>query len=148
VSEYYLRSMDEEDLTWVNATEKLAYSFPWSKNGFIKSLDEGLCYIFSNINHDPLGYACFTSVLDELHLLNFCIAPKNHRQGLGEKFLMQLMAKFKGTKFAVILLEVRESNLYAIHLYKKLGFIIDGKRPNYYPAALNREDAILMSFKF
>ncbi len=39
-------------------------------------------------------------------------------------------------------LEVRESNIPAINLYKKFGFLEHGKRPRYYQAPI--EDAIIM----
>ena len=46
-----------------------------------------------------------------------------------------------------IQLEVRESNLRAINLYKSVGFTEDGIRKNYYPLlnTSKRENAILMS---
>jgi [ribosomal protein S18]-alanine N-acetyltransferase len=43
------------------------------------------------------------------------------------------------------LLEVRVGNLGAIALYSSLGFGVDGRRRDYYPAANGREDALLMS---
>jgi ribosomal-protein-alanine N-acetyltransferase len=44
-----------------------------------------------------------------------------------------------------MLLEVRASNLPALHLYRSEGFTEDGVRKGYYPASGGREDAILMS---
>lgn len=144
--------MDESDLDWVMGVETSAYDFPWSRQGFEKALDDGLSYVFCDANQQPLGYACFLSVLDEVHLLNLCIDPKFHRKGVGAKALKALTAHFQSADFAVMLLEVRQSNP-AVRLYKKLGFVEDGVRPNYYPVkTLNnaektsqREDAILMS---
>ena len=43
------------------------------------------------------------------------------------------------------LLEVRVSNFSAIEMYSSLGFEVDGKRRDYYPAHDGREDALLMS---
>jgi len=39
-------------------------------------------------------------------------------------------------------LEVRESNLGAINLYRKCGFVVKGKRPRYYTDT--NEDALVM----
>lgn len=140
--------MDESDLLWVNATEMQAYDFPWTENGFIKAMDDGLCYVFCTLEDEPLGYACFITVLDELHLLNFCVSPDVHGQGIGQAAMLNLMAQFRESQYAMILLEVRVSNAAAIHLYEKVGFQIDGKRPNYYRTHSGREDAILMSYRF
>ncbi len=139
--------MNESDLDWVQSVESIAYYSPWSEKGFIKALDDGLSYVFSSREGESLGYACCMAVLDELHLLNFCIAPQFQRRGLGMLAMQALVEKFKFSDYLVILLEVRASNLVAIHLYQKLGFRIDGKRFNYYPCESGREDAILMSLK-
>src|SRR5450830_1875528 len=45
-----------------------------------------------------------------------------------------------------LLLEVRVSNLRALHVYKRYGFVEIGRRKNYYPVDQHtREDAIVMS---
>lgn len=148
----YFRPMDESDLDWVMSVETAAYDFPWSRQGFERALDDGLSYVFCDATQQSLGYACFLSVLDEAHLLNLCIAPGHHRQGVASEGLNALIDHFASAAFEVMLLEVRESNP-AVRLYKKLGFVEDGVRPNYYPVksqengerAAEREDAILMS---
>lgn len=149
----YLRPMDESDLDWVCATELLAYDFPWTRNGFVKALDDGLTYVFCDVNHQPLGYACSLAVVDEVHLLNFCVDPAMQGQGIGRAALEELCVHFKAANFSVMLLEVRVSN-HAIQLYEKVGFKTDGVRPNYYPLksqsnnlkqASQKEDAMLMS---
>ena len=47
-----------------------------------------------------------------------------------------------------MLLEVRLSNLAAIHMYLQAGFNEIGLRQNYYPAADGKEDALLMAYTF
>jgi ribosomal-protein-alanine N-acetyltransferase len=42
-------------------------------------------------------------------------------------------------------LEVRPSNLIAYKLYESLGFNEVGVRPNYYPAFVGREDALVLA---
>lgn len=144
----YCRIMDDSDLLWVNATEMQAYDFPWSENGFIKALDDGLCYIFCTADDDPLGYACFITVLDELHLLNFCVSPDVQGMGIGQAAMKNLMAQFRESQYTVMLLEVRATNEAAVHLYEKLGFKVDGRRAKYYQTLTGREDAVLMSYRF
>lgn len=144
--------MTSADLSWVLSVEQQAYDFPWSEQGFEKALDDGLAYLVCDLDHHPLGYACFLTVLDEVHLLNFCVAPKYARQGIGFAAMQALIEYFKSADYQILLLEVRESNS-AAHLYKKLGFEENGIRPNYYKAMVfeddelvqGREDAILMS---
>lgn len=144
------------DLEWVYQTEKASYDFPWSSRGFGKALDDGVSYVFCDMRHEPIGYACCLAVLDEIHLLNFCIHPDRQKKGVGTEALSALKSYFKQSEYEVIFLEVRASSP-AIGLYKKLGFKQDGVRPNYYPCKQSsslsayvgeypkREDAILMS---
>ena len=49
----------------------------------------------------------------------------------------------KGRRAVKSFLEVRESNIVAINMYRSFGFVEDGRRADYYKD--NGEDAILMS---
>src|SRR4030042_1906885 len=64
------------------------------------------------------------------------------RQNLAFNLLktMEEIAKQIGIKAQT--LEVRQSNKAAIKLYEKLGFVVKGRRPNYYTDT--KEDAIIM----
>jgi ribosomal-protein-alanine N-acetyltransferase len=46
-----------------------------------------------------------------------------------------------------IFLEVRVSNMPAIHLYDKLGFNEIGLRRDYYPDSNGREDALVLAYE-
>lgn len=148
----HFRPMTELDLDWVLNIEQQAYDFPWTRRGFDQALDDGLAYVFCDTQQNKLGYACFLTVLDEVHLLNFCVAPKSQRQGVGRCALQGLQSHFRDANYQIMLLEVRVSNA-AIDLYKSIGFVENGIRPNYYSAwdyrdgdlVEVREDALLMS---
>lgn len=143
----YFQLMTEVDLDWVLKTEKQCYQFPWSRAGFVKVLDDGLAYLFLDNEQNKIGYACYLSVLDEIHLLNIAVHPNFQKQGVAKQALIKMQNHFKELSFNCILLEVRESNP-AINLYKKLGFQQDGIRKNYYPLSnKQKENAVLMSCK-
>ena len=146
--------MVETDLDWVMKTESSCYDFPWSRRGFEKVLDDGLAYIFCNLEGQSLGYACFMSVLDEIHLLNIAVNLEYQNHGVAKTALPLLLTRFQTLDFKTVFLEVRESNL-AIKLYQNIGFNVDGTRKNYYPVKITnnqslkspKEDAILMSYE-
>lgn len=142
----YFRPMDEYDLAWVLTTEKSSYDFPWSPQGFSKVMDDGLAYVLCDIDDQKLGYACFLAVLDEIHLLNFCVSPDFRRQGVAVKALQKFKEYFADSDYERMLLEVRVSNP-AKALYEKHGFVEDGIRKGYYPLknGQGKEDAVLMS---
>jgi [ribosomal protein S18]-alanine N-acetyltransferase len=81
----------------------------------------------------PLG-------LGEGELLNLAVAPGARRKGVGKALVAEFLEQFPGGAY----LEVRESNVAALALYKSLGFKVVTRRPEYYenPA----EAAIVMKF--
>ena len=76
----------------------------------------------------------------EREILNVAVAPTERRLGIGRALVAQEIARGRGTWF----LEVRESNLPAITLYKSLGFEVAGLRRDYYQSP--PETAIVMRF--
>lgn len=153
----YLKPMSEDDLSAVIDIETRAYDFPWTRQGFQNSLDQGLNYLFCDEQGHLLGYCCVLPVLDEAHLLNLCVNPDFHRQGIASAALNQLIDKLQESHFNLLLLEVRKSNKAAQCLYRKLGFKDDGIRKAYYRSkgwcerakqlVEIKEDAVLMSLK-
>ena len=147
--------MEEIDLPWVLSIEERAYSFPWTLRGFENSLDQGLNYILCSEQGKPLGYVCLLIVLDEAHVLNFCVSPDFQKKGVGQAALSKLKEKLKESGFSIMFLEVRESNQAAQKLYTQGAFSKDGVRKEYYRSLEwdevlfcqreVREDAVLMS---
>ncbi len=76
----------------------------------------------------------------EHEILNIAVAPRFRRIGVATALLKHELAK-RGSHF----LEVRVSNTGAQSLYRKLGFVQLGIRPNYYDNP--SESAIVMTMK-
>ena len=77
----------------------------------------------------------------EREILNVAVANRYRRQGIGTALLQNELGRR-----AVCFLEVRESNGAALALYRKLGFVEVGRRPQYYDAPV--ETAIVMKMKW
>ncbi len=142
----HFSSMTKVDLDQVIVLEQLANVFPWSYGHFSDTLASGnwgLC--LRDGEGQLLGYSVLMPVVDEIHLLNLCVAPFAQRHGLGLKLLKEAVRLSCADKFTSMLLEVRVSNERARHLYEKFGFVMIGRRKNYYPAPEgDREDGIVM----
>jgi [ribosomal protein S18]-alanine N-acetyltransferase len=80
-------------------------------------------------------------VLDEWQLQYTVVARSLQRRGVGSYLLKEFISHVKRTGGSRILLEVRESNEIARHLYHALGFRKTGLRKGYYSDP--PEDAIL-----
>lgn len=96
---------------------------------------------------DIAAFAAAQQVLDEVTLLNIAVVPTLRRRQCARMLLRELIARARRRGGRRLLLELRDSNSAARTLYEQLGFRLDGRRPNYYPArdAQPAEDAVLMS---
>jgi [ribosomal protein S18]-alanine N-acetyltransferase len=142
------RLMTTTDLDDLLAIELRSYPFPWTHGVFSDSLTAGYRAWVARDSEKSgaiVGYALMMVVIDEVHLLNITVAPERQRQGLGKIMLNHLLADARqlGTRF--MFLEVRPSNVNALEMYRRFGFVVIGERRGYYPAVNGREDAIVMS---
>jgi len=138
------RSLTEEDLT-----DSPIFSEPlaWTKEQALASIKSGhFCFgVFRQ--DDLLAYFVLSELVDELELLMVTVREDLRGGGLAKAVINELFSRFD-TRYESMFLEVRESNLSAIQMYKKIGFEEVGRRKNYYPA-LNadgqREAALVMN---
>jgi [ribosomal protein S18]-alanine N-acetyltransferase len=89
-----------------------------------------------------IGYICFWVVFDEYRLMNLAVEPSWRRQGIARELMRRSLVSGSDIGARRALLEVRASNLAAIHLYGGLGFQRVGTRERYYNKPV--EDALLM----
>jgi len=150
MTDRYLSPMTESDLDEVAVIERLAYEFPWSRGNFEDSLRNGyygLC--MRHVTGTLIGYCVLMPVVDEMHLLNLCVAPQAQGAGAGLTMLREAVRIARAQGLDGLLLEVRPTNHRAIRLYEQFGFVTIGRRKNYYPARHHsREDALVMRFSF
>ncbi|TAG85471.1 MAG: ribosomal-protein-alanine N-acetyltransferase [Oscillatoriales cyanobacterium] len=89
-----------------------------------------------------IGVGCLWAILEEAHIIMLAIHPSFQRQGLGQALLWALLKSAHDRQLERSTLEVRDSNLAAVSLYKKLGFKEAGRRKRYYEDT--GEDALVM----
>jgi ribosomal-protein-alanine N-acetyltransferase len=150
LADRYISTMTDGDLDEVAAVEREAYEFPWTRSNFEDSLRNGYFGVcMRHVSGALLGYCVLMPVVDEMHLLNLCVAPRAQRTGAGLALLREAVRISRTKGLSGMLLEVRPSNLRAVRLYERFGFVTIGRRKNYYPARhRGREDALVMRFTF
>ena len=99
-------------------------------------------YVLCLSGDEPVGYGGMWIILDEAHITNVCARPEFRRRGVASAVLRWLMRRALEKGAGRITLEVRVSNVAAMHLYEKFGFHICGKRTSYYTD--NGEDAYIL----
>jgi ribosomal-protein-alanine N-acetyltransferase len=153
VSTLYRIDVESFDIPWSTAT---ITSSVLSSNFIFLLVDDSIgsntveCNSNKELNISKIvGYSIFSKIFEIVNLDTIAISPKYQGQKLGKLLLASSIEKLKIQDNSVesIQLEVRESNVKAINLYKSLGFTEDGIRKNYYPLlnTSKRENAILMS---
>ena len=145
-----LRLMTHSDIDTVFALEQVLQSHPWKRNHFENCLAIGnLAWVIewpTDEGSELAAYAIVSVGGGEAELLNVGVAPHFQGQGLASHFLAAILNCLP-ERAGSVFLEVRETNHKAIGLYHKLGFNQVGSRPNYYPAANGREDALILALE-
>ncbi|MDA8613721.1 ribosomal protein S18-alanine N-acetyltransferase [Gammaproteobacteria bacterium] len=141
-----IRPASVDDISAIVEIENKTNQMPWSTAQFLSSMEVGHYSSVMYEENDILGFAIYSPIIPESHLLSIAIDPAHQGRGLGDKLLQQIILQNKTIGVKMISLEVRVSNLPAINLYEKRGFHKDAIRPNYYGGS-PKEDALLMSLK-
>lgn len=136
------RRMVEADLDVVADLEKETFSTPWSKEGFRESLQKSYSRFYVAYNEKIIGYCGIHNFGGDGEITN--VAVHNDYRGKQVAFSLLTYAMEDWAKDGVecFTLEVRVSNVAAIGLYKKLGFVEEGVRKNFYENPI--EDALIM----
>ena len=140
-----MRPMQESDLDAIMEIENSVYPYPWTRGIFTDCLRVGYSSWVLESGQEIIGYAVLSAGAGEAHILNLCVAIEYHRQGYGQRILNRLIDLARWHRAKTLFLEVRPGNQSAINLYQNTGFHVVGRRPDYYPAAKGREDALLMA---
>jgi [ribosomal protein S18]-alanine N-acetyltransferase len=131
-----IRLARPEDVRRLEEIERASFADPsWDGAGFLRYP----CMV-AEIGGSVAGFLVARNIPPEHEILNVAVAPEYRRQGVATT-LLRLQLQKEGTHF----LEVRESNVAAQKLYRKLGFVEVGRRPKYYQ--LPTETAIVMRMK-
>lgn len=137
------RIMKESDLSEVYQIEQSLFSKPWSVRDFFDAINnENNIYIVAEEQEEILGYCGVWGVVGEGQITNVAIKKEKQGMGIATKLLSFVIKEGEEQGLTAFTLEVRVTNLSAIHLYKKLGFQSAGIRKNFYECPT--EDAMIM----
>ena len=132
------------DIASVLQLELRCHSHPWSEKIFLSNFGTRYFSHLLLIDNQVSGYFVASSVAGEVTLMNLAIAPEKQGLGLGARLLTFLQDYSRANNEEQIWLEVRASNINALALYHKLGFVEVDTRKDYYPGKNGREDAVIM----
>ena len=136
--------MTSGQLDDVYIIETECFSHPWSKQSLEEELNnETSLFLVAKEENEVIGYIGMSIVIDEGYIFNVAVRESYRNKGVATALINELITYGKKNNFSFITLEVRESNLPAISLYSKFGFIKAGERKDYYSNP--KENAILLT---
>lgn len=136
--------LNSKHLPTVFKIQSEGLSSPWTFENVQGTLSSAHSFSFGLLLGDELVAVCLaTLVLDEVNILNFVTHQEYRRQGYASYLLQEIISLAKQRKIESFFLEVRESNIPAIHLYESFGFVELTERKNYYTNPV--ENAIVMA---
>jgi [ribosomal protein S18]-alanine N-acetyltransferase len=139
-----IRKMTLDDLEQVIEIDQVSFSLPWPQRSFRFELTDNpasRCWV-AELNGRVAGMLVGWLIVDEIHIATIAIHPDFRQQGIGKKLLSFALDSAKEEGAVSSFLEVREGNTTALNMYRKFGYVEDGRRKGYYKD--NDEDAILM----
>lgn len=94
-------------------------------------------------NGEITGFLVGRRVTSDLEILNFAVRADDRGRGIGAELLREAFDWAQSFQATHAILEVRASNLAAVHFYERHRFEVVGRRARYYTAPI--EDALLLT---
>lgn len=148
MSKWHLAAITPHDMDEIVNLDRHAFNRPWKRNLFLKELTCKDAYSYAvkwcrtDNTRQMIAYLFSRIILNEWHIIRIAVAPEFRARGVATWLLQQCFKLGMDKEADSVLIEVRPSNTPAVALYQKLGFVLIGRRPNYYSDS--KEDAWVM----
>ncbi len=136
----------EKDAYDISLLEAECFSVPWTEENITDSINSATVFYIAKQNGKTVGYLGMQNAMGDGYITNVAVTKDFRKKGVATALLSELFNYATKNSMNFISLEVRKSNLAAISLYQKLGFIDVGTRKNFYTAP--KEDAVIMTKYF
>jgi ribosomal-protein-alanine N-acetyltransferase len=135
--EYSLDPLTVADSAAIAHLHQEDFVRPWSDVEFEALLEQETVFGYAareigHGNENPVGFVLARLVAGEGEILTVAVARGHRRQGLGWQLLDAVLRELHAQRAEALFLEVDETNLGAIALYRRMGFREVGRRPGYY----------------
>ena len=129
-------------LSAVAELEAVCFADPWSEKALALLVSDGAYGAVCLSKGRAMAYGGVVWAPDEGQITNIATHPDARRNGMGAAILEHLIAEARSRGCEQLSLEVRVSNIPAIALYERYGFVKMGIRRGFYKHPT--EDAYVM----
>jgi ribosomal-protein-alanine N-acetyltransferase len=131
------------DAAAVAALERESFSDPWSEGSFREAISAPWSFVLVAEDDSGLvGYLVGRDMAGTGEVLNLATAARRRRAGVARRLLQEGLDELGVRGAAEVFLEVRDSNVAALDLYRRAGFRPVGLRAKYYRNPV--EDALVL----
>lgn len=142
VPDLCVREAFEKDISAIFEIEKDSFTDAYPMKLLKAFLYFPGVYIVALCQDIVIGYAIgIVEHVNQGHIISIAVERSHRRGGVGRALLKEIKERLGKMGVKSIRLEVRESNLEAIGLYRKNGYAEIGTEPDYYP---DGETALVM----
>lgn len=128
-----IRPASLADVSALAELERVCFSDPWTEKGIRETIQYETARAFvAQVSDRVVGYVMARISGEEGEILDLAVLPEERRRGIGRRLIAAVWNALQSEGVRELFLEVRESNLPAIELYRAHGFRPVGLRPRYY----------------
>jgi ribosomal-protein-alanine N-acetyltransferase len=147
--DYALDQLSANDSKAISALHREDFARPWTDGEFADLLAQPTVFGFmaretGHGQEPPAGFVLARLAAGEAEILTVAVARAHRRQGIGWRLMDAVLRELHAQRAEALFLEVDETNVAALALYRRLGFREVGKRPRYYQSAGSSSGALVM----
>jgi len=137
----------EERADDLAALHRHAFADAWDETAMRALLAHpGARALLAEREQQAIGFTFGRVAADEAEVLTLAVSPGHRRRGVGRALVRSLLKAMRGEGVVRVFLEVGALNAAAPAIYRGLGFVAVGRRPDYYHrAGAMSEDAVVMA---
>lgn len=145
-TQYQIVPIGEQYLAQIMEIERETFEYPWSASLMKDSILSAHTQSWGLFDHSNklIAFTVISVIFDEAEILDFSVAKHFQGKGFGQKLLSYIMNHLSYKGIEKLFLELRESNVPAVNIYKKYDFKKISVRKNYYRVGNNYEDALVL----
>lgn len=129
------------DLCYLTSPKEKGFSDCWTQSQYLSYFNSGRSFGIKAVkDNNIIGFIILSVGLDDADVELLYVEKEFRNLGIASELILTALDSLKDKE--KIFLEVRESNIPAINLYKKFGFEEISTRKKYYS---DGEDAIVLS---
>ena len=145
--EFYVSPAQIDDYPFLAKIHGQGFDSAWNEDELVSSVAaKGTSCLVANIrgkgNKGPKGFLLLRALAGQSEILTLAIDREYRRRGMARALMGHAIRQLQAERIAQLFLEVSESNVAALNLYRSLKFKQISRRKSYYKSRSVRSDGV------